>query len=945
MDRTREEANNFHETMQALLAANPDAICSFQLNLTKNTCVTGNGSSQYISRLLDSDTTDGLFEHIIAIIPEEKQRQDAIRFFSRIRLIDTFNKGITNVKFDYQRLDEHNNLIWVRTFAKMFKDPDTHDIISVFNSLNVSKEKWQEQQINEQEKKKLENTVLDTIGRLPSISVLFKVIDGQLVPERYSDEFCALKGCTQDNIREFNSLDAFAPVHPDDKENLKKEVRYDEAEGRYRNSVYRILTKNRGYIWVSVNYVSFKVGEEKYLYAVYTDIDDLKKQEQLLVEKYNSAQAFLDNFSGGYYVTRRINLTTNKIEGMQGTAPINDVKKLQTYDALVATILDHMPQKEMRKACANFYSRHTLYENFKKGISTTTLVYQVRDYEGNIKWVRATNTVSTRPGNGDIILFNAVSDVTKDQIVARIMEQVVNRQYDYLACLDADKGTIVTFISNTDTLTEDMIKPGMKYESAMKEYNDKYVIQNEDNVCTEFMSLKNVIKRLDNKERCIFSATVREHGAVRVKQVEFFYVDKASNLVALVRTDYTETQKKQLEQETKLHAALVAAQKANKAKTQFLSNMSHDIRTPLNGIIGMTYLTKEMDLPPQAKENLEKIDTSSKFLLSLINDILDMAKAESGKIVLHPEPYTNNEFSDYLESIIKPLCDSKGQNLVVDIQILDAVVPLVDKLRINQIFFNVLSNAVKYTPEGGTVTFWMREELTADKKLAVDVQIKDNGIGMSEEFQKVLFTAFTQEERDQDREKQGTGLGLAIVKHLMKLMKGTLSVKSVLNQGTTFFLHFAFDCLPATEVNKEKELHKKEIDLNYLKGKRVLLCEDQQLNREIAKALLQKRGMIVDMVFNGLEGVNTFAKSTPGFYDVILMDIKMPVMNGYVSTEKIRELSHPQAKTIPIIAMTADAFSDDIKRAFASGMNGHIAKPISPQKMFMTMAEIMDKSK
>ena len=1071
---------DFQQALQALLTANPDTVCSFRLNLTQNTCVSGHGASQYITNLLDSDTSDGLFKKILAIIPDNKQRQQARELFDRKNLLAAFNQGKTNLRLDYQRLDEHNQLVWIRTYAKMLKNPETQEIISVFSSLDISKEKRQEQifniftneefdyvalvytrtnqleflnlsyklnpkyhqelgkknalfdftkmreytanrwiaqedkayylqnsslevvcreldrqghyelsvrghylahpnevmcrkiqhyylderkdviliiqtdvtqtylqqeKLNAQAKKQMEMSVLDTIGRLPSVSVLFKVTEqGSLQPERYSDEFCRLKGCTQENIEAFHAQAGCAPIHPDDLERLKKEVVLSELSGHYKKVVYRISTKNRGYIWVNASYVYFRIGEQGYVYVVYTDIDDLKKQEQMLEEKYNSAQTFLDTFSGGYYVTRRINLTTNTIEYTQGTAPIENVRKITKYDLLVNTILKHMPIKEQRAGCAQYYSAQTLRENYEKGISSTSLEYQVRDFYGDIKWIKSTNTVTKRPSNGDLILFNAITDITQEKLTATVMDKIIKQRYDYFACIDAKKGIVALFISNTPSLSEKNIRLGDDYNTVVLEHNKKYLDPADIETVNEYMYLPNVIKKLDKGESCVFSVAIKENGVTRMKQIDFFYVDKDSDLIALVRTDYTEAQKKQMEQEAKLKLALNAAQKANKAKTDFLSNMSHDIRTPLNGIIGMTYLTKEMALPSEAKSNLEKIDTSSKFLLSLINDVLDMAKAESGKIVLHPEPYTVKEFYDYLKSIIQPLCDSKGQKFILDSQAIETAVPLVDKLRVNQIFFNLLSNAVKYTPEGGTITFRMRQALSADDKLLTDIQIKDNGIGMSEEFQKILFDPFTQEEQEGGRGNQGTGLGLSIVKRLLDLMGGTISVTSKVGVGSKFTLRLTLPCQNAMETKDKAACAVQKKDWSALRGKRVLLCEDQALNREIAKTLLQKKGMIVDMAFNGLESVDKFSKSAPDFYAVILMDIKMPVMNGYVAAENIRKSNHPAAKTVPIIAMTADAFAEDVQKALDSGMNGHIAKPINPDKMFTTIMEITAKS-
>lgn len=578
---------------------------------------------------------------------------------------------------------------------------------------------------------------------------------------------------------------------------------------------------------------------------------------------------------------------------------------------------------------------------YDEGKRTLSQDYRYTAPNGDVLWARCVVNLTKRPVSGDIILFSAVSDITQEKLTEAIVDRVIAMQYDYLACLDAKHGTIVMFISNTPSLLAEEARVGCNYEMVMRSYNKRCVTAADYEACTQFMCLDNVMRILNQEKRCILSIAVEEQGELRTKQVEFFYVDKESQLIALVRSDYTETQRRQLEQEAALQAALAEAQKANRAKSDFLSSMSHDIRTPLNGIIGMTYLTKEMDLPEKVLENLDKIDVSSQFLLSLINDVLDMAKAESGKIELQLEPYEAGEFQRYLQAVILPLCESKQQKFIVDIQAVTTVTPLMDKLRVNQIFFNLLSNAVKYTPEGGTITYRLREHVSSAGQLVLHCDICDTGVGISKEFLPRLFEPFTQEERQAGEIAKGTGLGLAIVKRLLELMGGTISVQSSIGKGTTFSLQVAFDCIPAGEENKAAAYTGPADSYDQLQGRRVLLCEDHPLNQEIAKALLVEMGMIVDVAGNGKVGVAMFEASIRGFYDIILMDIRMPFMNGYEAMAMIRDLQRPDAKNVPILAMTADAFSDDVQRAFASGMNGHIAKPINPEMLFSTILSLI----
>jgi signal transduction histidine kinase/ActR/RegA family two-component response regulator len=390
----------------------------------------------------------------------------------------------------------------------------------------------------------------------------------------------------------------------------------------------------------------------------------------------------------------------------------------------------------------------------------------------------------------------------------------------------------------------------------------------------------------------------------------------------------------QEENAEQLAQALAAARQANRAKSDFLSRMSHDMRTPLNGIIGMTYLAQGLANPAGTRDCLDKITVSSKFLLGLINDVLDMAKAESGKMELHPEPYDLGQFLAYLEAVIKPLCAEKGIKLVFDLQPVKTRVPVLDKLRFNQLCFNLLSNAVKYTPEGGTVTLRIRDKMVTESRFALRMEISDTGIGMSEEFQKTMFEPFTQENRNDVSQTRGTGLGLAIVKKIVDVMQGTMTVRSQPGAGTTFQINFEVDSVPRETVAK---VAASAADYADLAGKHVLLCEDHPLNQEIAKALLQKKGLVVETAENGQVGREKFSASAPGYYDAILMDIRMPVLDGYEAAREIRALERPDAKSVPIIAMTAEAFADSIAQAKQAGMNDYLTKPVEPEQLFRVL--------
>ena len=380
-------------------------------------------------------------------------------------------------------------------------------------------------------------------------------------------------------------------------------------------------------------------------------------------------------------------------------------------------------------------------------------------------------------------------------------------------------------------------------------------------------------------------------------------------------------------------------EEANNAKSEFLSRMSHDVRTPLNGIIGMTRLALEHSNPAATSDCLCKIDASSKFLLGLVNDVLDMSKTGDDKIELHPEPYLMADFDIFLDSVIRPLCSEKNQLFTAATHPVKTVIPLIDILRFNQIMFNLLSNAVKYTPEGGKISIDVQNELTAGHRERITAVVSDNGVGMSEEFQQKLFEPFAQEDRSDTASNRGSGLGLAVVKRLVDLMGGSIGVKSKRWAGSVFTVVLDFDYIEADQTTWDKNQRRTATaPLGLLEGRHVLVCEDHPMNQEIVRTLLEEKKMFVEIADDGQQGLEMFSRSASGFYDAVLMDIRMPVMDGYETTGAIRALEREDAASVPIIAMTADAFEEDVKKCLEAGMNGHIAKPLDIDKLYGMLA-------
>ena len=407
--------------------------------------------------------------------------------------------------------------------------------------------------------------------------------------------------------------------------------------------------------------------------------------------------------------------------------------------------------------------------------------------------------------------------------------------------------------------------------------------------------------------------------------------------------------------EEALEEEKIQEKRANEAKTTFLSNMSHDIRTPINAIVGYTTLARKENVSPeQIQDFLAKIDSSSKHLLALINDVLEMSRIESGKMEVEEKPTYLCELMDEVYDIFSTQMAGKQIDFKVDYSDVKDMCVLCDKNRINRVLLNLVGNAYKFTPEGGKISVILRQTGEVNEGSApYELRVKDNGIGMSKEFAERVFEAFERERTSTVSGIQGTGLGMAITKSIVDMIGGEISVKTEKGMGTEFVIEFRFlidEDLSLSE-KKSSDSHElpsasrecgsqKEKGVNF-QGRRLLLVDDVEVNREIAAMILQEMGFKVETAEDGKQALEKVSAADSGYYDAVLMDIQMPEMDGYEATKKIRELSDDEKATVPIVAMTANAFEEDRKAAFAAGMNAHIAKPVDEAKLISVLESVL----
>ncbi len=438
---------------------------------------------------------------------------------------------------------------------------------------------------------------------------------------------------------------------------------------------------------------------------------------------------------------------------------------------------------------------------------------------------------------------------------------------------------------------------------------------------------------------------------LHVLAASFNVHDEVTHVVLSVM-DVDKQVQQDLKQQEAIESALIQAEAANKAKSAFLSNMSHDIRTPMNAIIGFTNLAQNhMDDKGLVATYLEKINSASGHLLSLINDVLDMSRIESGKMQIEEDDMAITDVLHDVENMIQPMAEDAKLNFEIRSDIVNNYV-YADKLRLNQVLINLMGNAVKFTPQGGKVVLDITQERNAPAGFGVYIfKIQDNGIGIASEFLDKIFDAFEREKTSTLSGIQGTGLGLAITKSIVEMMGGKISVNSELGRGTEFVVKLVFTLQDVSEsattqqemeVQREQLRKAEEAEMRELfAGKRLLLVEDNKLNREIANRLLRDEGFLIEEALNGQEAVDKVAASNPGYYNLILMDIQMPIMDGYEATRTIRGMKDTLLANIPIVAMTANAFEEEKREALSVGMNGHVAKPINIQELLRTLKKIL----
>lgn len=737
-------------------------------------------------------------------------------------------------------------------------------------------------------------------------------------------------------------------IHPDDREQVIKDIGDEYYEGLTYETTYRMPRKDGSWFWTvdKGKVIQTEDGKLAIISACY-DMTSFVERHKKLEEKNMLSQATIDNIPGGYH---RCSLEeghpflyiSNRFLAILGWTR----EEIRT---IFDNKFDNMLHPDDRNLSSDYVTR--ILDTRGHG-SAKDQIYRLLGKDG-YHWVTDATTL-VKSGNQTFFQGN-ITDFTdfvkakekKEQEIELQREIIegLGKEYFSVLAVELDKDRVLSYREsgeNGKIISDFCRKCGNRWSKIIPSYAEMMVSDNTNGEFENQLGLETL--RSQEKDYSMTYKFKLETG-INYHQVRVAFVKKKDGTrMAVVGTRNIDSLiKKERMQEEKLKKAYVAAENANKAKTEFLNNMSHDIRTPMNVILGYNHLMKSQLTESKQLDYQKKIEQSGKLLLAIINNVLDMARIESGKIKVDENYERVGEVVDEIISTFSSEAEEKEIHLSGSMKVTHRNI-LCDGTKIREIYVNLVSNAMKYTPRGGNVTITV-EELPCEKEgyMKVKSEIKDTGIGMSKEYLPTLFEPFSREQNTTIGRIGGTGLGMPIVKKMVDLMGGSIEVASELGKGTVFtftLMHKIADrkfYSQKTEAAETSEMGKN------LSGKHVLLAEDNDLNAEIAVTVLEETGIVIERVEDGIQCVNRVVQMSPGTYDLILMDIQMPNMDGYKATRCIRRLDDKKKAEIPIIAMTANAFAEDRKKAFDAGMNGHIAKPIDIEKLGAVILSVLNK--
>lgn len=788
-----------------------------------------------------------------------------------------------------------------------------------------------------------------TINNTPNL-IWYKNKEG--IHEKVNDSFCQTVNKTKEQVEGRDHFYIW-DVDPDDPDSGRDCMKTDlEVIQSERTSIAEetVMSGNEMKILTTYKFPLYDLdGTVMGTAGIGIDITQERLYEQEIIKKNHVLEAIFASVDCGILCHStdgkkiiNVNRTALKILGYKSYDELTD-----KFDIIAESVVDEDKPHLL-----------SAIKTLNHEGDSISVEYRVKHNDGKV--IHVMGNIKLLKENGEFFYQRFLLDCTaqkqqEQENERRQMEmiQALSIDYNRIFLLDLDDNICTSLRSDDNSAIPSIdIDTEFSFEENIEKYVCSFVFDDDREMMQQFLSVDFLKKEFSSKELLYVNFRIVKNGEMEYYEVKAVKVGtwNGHHRVVLGFRSVDEETRREMEQKRLLETALVQANSANKAKSVFLSNMSHDIRTPMNAIIGFTNLAiSKIDHKDKVKEYLYKIISSGNHLLGLINDVLDISQIESGKLQLEETLCSLPEFVNELQNIIHTNIQSKHLDFDIETDIVNEEI-YCDILQLNRVFINVINNSIKYTENGGKIKVRIKEKNNAPAGYAnYELSVKDTGIGMSKDFMTHIFELFSRERNTTNSGIQGTGLGMAITKNIVDIMNGSIDVTSEQGVGTEVVINFTF------RVHSENNLDdismqtvsddslQKEINILKKPDKpsvsRILLVEDNELNQEIASEILKEAGFEAEIAENGKVAVEMLAKSEPDYYKVILMDIQMPVMNGYEATKAIRRLDNKKLASIPILATTANAFAEDQQEALKCGMNGHLAKPIDVGKLLDALSK------
>lgn len=805
--------------------------------------------------------------------------------------------------------------------------------------------RWQQQRKSQADALETEQFLETTINSIPCL-VWYKTADG--IHEKVNDSFCETVGKDKDDVQGRGHAYIW-DVECDDPACIESEARvmatrktYVSEEVVQTGTDTKLLTTYKSPLYNLDGSVMGTVG-------VAIDVTQERAYERDLLQKNQTLETMFKAMDCG--------VLTHSIDGSRVIGVNQAALAILGYESeeeLLAHGFDMVASSVIDEDRDELCEKLATLEHAGDSVS---FEYRVKHTDGKILHVIGSAKIVEQDGElfYQRFLLDYSDQKQQEERFKRRQESFIRAlSEDYLIMcsfdLNSGEGELLRISDEADEELHEIFGSTLAYEKVLQTYVEHRVLPDDQDMLLSILARDAVQQELEERNRLTatyrsFVGDIQGYRQATIVRAGSWSDDSADDrFIVLGLRDVDRETREEMERKDQLEEALQRANRANEAKSLFLSNMSHDIRTPMNAIIGFTTLASNHTHDTErVKDYLNKIQASSAHLLDLINDILDMSRIESGKASLEEKPCKLSDIIDHLSSIVQPEVDNKGLVYKVDLQSLSNPYVMCDELKIKQVLLNILGNAVKFTPKGGTVAFSVKEgSVNAQGKTEYAITIADSGIGMDEGFIEHIFDPFEREQTSTLSGTQGTGLGMSIADRLVDMMGGSIRVTSVKGKGSCFVVTLPLKTLDSSEIstNSDEPQMPKQLS-EQLQGIRILLVDDNLFNREIAATLLRDAGFVVDQAVDGKDAVDCLSKAEPGYYQLVLMDIQMPVMNGYEAATAVRAMENDRIANVPILAVTADAFDEDRQKALACGMNGHIAKPIEIDSLLTALENIL----